>query len=173
MRGHVCLLAFEIWTSKPLAFLPLLFLRPRKQKTRSPKTKSPKDRTKESCWGRFCLSLAVLMKILSCIGGLIWKVWLLNIMIILTIKYVVFMYDRYIRATTLTTSMYPCVSRSSSFANFVNLHGNCISPLVTINLIKYARLGGHSQFVSDPLVRIFSHCSNIKIPKSASQAELG
>ena len=94
------------------------------------------------------------MKILSSIGGLIWKVWLLNI--ILTIKYVVFMYDRYIRATTLTTSMYPCVSWSSSFANFVNSHGNCISPLVTINLIKYARLGGHSQFVSDPLARIFT-----------------
>ena len=41
-------------------------------------------------------------------------------------------------------------------ANFVNSHGNCISPLVTINLIKYARLGGHSQFVSDPLARIFT-----------------
>ena len=107
------------------------------------------------------------MKILSSIGGLIWKVWLLNI--ILTIKYVVFMYDRYIRATTLTTSMYPCVSWSSSFANFVNSHGNCISPLVTINLIKYARLGGHSQFVSDPLARIFSHCSNFESSESASQ----
>ena len=79
------------------------------------------------------------------------------------------MYDRYIRATTLTTSMYPCVSWSSSFANFVNSHGNCISPLVTINLIKYARLGGHSQFVSDPLARIFSHCSNFESSESASQ----
>ena len=36
-------------------------------------------------------------------------------------------------------------------ANFVNSHGNCISPLDNqLRLIKYARLGGHSQFVSDP-----------------------
>ena len=57
-------------------------------------------------------------------------------------------------ASTPTTSTYPCVSWTSSLPT-LSTRMVIVFHHLTINfhrerLIKYARLGGHSQFVSDP-----------------------